>query len=200
MKKALLAVAAASLLASCGTPTSFVSTWKDPDAKPLAFKKILVVAFVPNEGQRRSAEDQMVANIKKAEAIASYRILSKEQMKDADASKAAIEKLNVDGIITMRWLGKEDKLEYVPGTSYYGPSYYQPFWGYYGYATPMMYDPGYYTESQIITLETQIFSFPDEKLIWTGHSQTTDPTSLNDLIDSVALATSKQLVQEGLLQ
>ncbi|MDH4037232.1 MAG: hypothetical protein OEX18_08085 [Candidatus Krumholzibacteria bacterium] len=200
MKKVLLAAVAASLLASCGTPTSFVSTWKDPEAKPLAFTKILVVAFVPNEGQRRSAEDQMVANIKKAEAIASYRILSKERMKDADASKAAIEKLNVDGIITMRWLGKEDKLEYVPGTSYYGPSYYQPFWGYYGYATPMMYDPGYYTESQIITLETQIFSFPDEKLIWTGHSQTTDPTSLNDLIDSVALATSKQLIQEGLLQ
>jgi hypothetical protein len=200
MKKVLLAAVAASLLASCGTPTSFVSTWRDPEAKPLAFKKILVVAFVPDESQRRSAEDQMVAYIKKAEAIPSYRILSKEQMKDSEASKATITALGVDGIITMRWLGKDEKLEYVPGTSYYGPSYYQPFWGYYGYATPMMYDPGYYTQTQIIRLETNIYSYPDEKLIWTGHSETTDPTSLDDLINSVAMATSKELINEGLLK
>jgi hypothetical protein len=200
MKRVLFAALAVAMLVSCGTPTSFVNTWRDPDAQPLAFKKILVVAFVPDEGQRRTAEDQMVANIKKAEAIQSYKILSKAQMKDSDASKATINELGVDGIITMRWLGKDEKLEYVPGTSYYGPSYYQPFWGYYGYASPMMYDPGYYTQSQIIRLETNIYSYPDEKIIWTGHSETTDPTSLNDLINSVALATSKELVKEGLIK
>jgi hypothetical protein len=200
MKKILLMALAASMLTSCGTPTSFVNTWRDPDAKPLAFKKILVVAFVPDEGQRRSAEDQMAANIKKADVIQSYKVLSKEQMKDKDAAKKAIEGLGVDGIISMRWLGKDEKLEYVPGTAYYGPSYYQPFWGYYGYAAPMMYDPGYYTQSQIIRLETNIYSYPDEKLVWTGHSETTDPTSLNDLINSVALATSKELIKEGLIK
>jgi hypothetical protein len=200
MKRVLFAALAVAMLVSCGTPTSFVNTWRDPDAQPLAFKKILVVAFVPDEGQRRTAEDQMVANIKKAEAIQSYKILSKAQMKDSDASKATINELGVDGIITMRWLGKDEKLEYVPGTSYYGPSYYQPFWGYYGYASPMMYDPGYYTQSQIIRLETNIYSYPDEKIIWTGHSETTDPTSLNDLINSVAVATSKELVKEGLIK
>lgn len=200
MRRVLPALAAVAMLASCGTPTSFVSTWKDPDAQPLTFKKVLVVAFVPDEGQRRSAEDQMVANIKRAEAIASYRILSKEQMKDSDAAKATIEQLGVDGVITMRWLGKDEKLEYVPGTSYYGPSYYQPFWGYYGYAQPMMYDPGYYTATQLIRMETNIFSFPDEKLIWTGHSETTDPTSLDDLVNSVAQATANELITEGLLK
>jgi hypothetical protein len=200
MRKILLALVAVSLLASCGTPTSFVSTWKDPEAPPLSFKKVLVVAFVPDEGQRRSAEDQMVANIKRAEAIASYRILSKEQMKDSEAAKAKIGELGVDGVVTMRWLGKDEKLEYVPGTSYYGPSYYQPFWGYYGYATPMMYDPGYYTTTNLIRMETNIFSFPDEKLIWTGHSETSDPTSLDDLINSVARATGDELIKQGLLK
>lgn len=200
MRRVLLTLAAASLLASCGTPTSFISTWRDPEAQPLAFKKVLVVAFVPDEGQRRSAEDQMVANIKRADAIASYRILSKEQMKDSEGAKAKIMEQGVDGIITMRWLGRDEKLEYVPGTSYYGPSYYQPFWGYYGYAQPMMYDPGYYTTTQLIRMETNIFSFPDEKLIWTGHSETSDPASLDDLINSVALATGDELVKQGLLK
>ena len=201
MKKVLIAIAAVSLLVSCGTPTSFISTWRDPDTKgPLTFKKILCVAFVPDEGQRRSAEDAMVSNIKKAEAIPSYRVLSKEQMKDQDLAKKTITELGVDGIVTMRWLGKDEKLEYVPGTSYYGPSYYQPFWGYYGYAAPMMYDPGYYTTTNVVRLETNIYAFPTEKLIWTGHSETDDPTSLNDLINSVALATGDELAKEGLIK
>ncbi len=200
MKKVLLAVAAMSILASCGTPTSFNSTWRDPEAQPLAFKKILVVAFVNDEGQRRSAEDRIVANIKRAEAVPSYRILSLKELKDNDASRAKVDQLGIDGVVTFRVLGKDEKLEYVPGTSYYGPSYYQPFWGYYGYAGPMMYDPGYYTTTQIIRAETAIFDYRNEKLIWTGHSETTDPMSLADLIDSVSGAVAKELAAEGLVK
>lgn len=200
MKRILISLAALIVLSSCGTPTSFVSTWRDPDVKPLAFQKVLAVAFLPDEGQRRSAEDRMVANIKRAEAIPSYRILSREEMKDKDAARAKVEQMGIDGAVTMRFLGKDEKLEYVPGTSYYGPSYYQPFWGYYGYAQPMMYDPGYYTQTQIIRLETNIYDLKGEKLVWTGHSETSDPTSLNDLIDSVARATGDELVKEGLLK
>ena len=200
MKTFLFVLAASALLVSCGTPTSFISTWRDPEAQPLQFKKVLVVAFVPEEGQRRSAEDAMVANIKRADAIPSYRSLSKADMKDSEGSRAKVEALGVDGIITTRFLGRDEKLEYVPGTMSYAPSYYQPFWGYYGYATPMMYDPGYYTTSNLIRLETNIYSFADEKLIWTGHSETTDPTSLDDLIQSVARATADELVKQGLVK
>ena len=201
MKKILLALAGAAMLASCGTPTSFVSTWRDPEAQPLQFQKVLVVAFVPDEGQRRSAEDAMVKNITRVDAIPSYRIMSKEEMKDSDASKAKIQELGIDGVVTMRFLGSDEKLEYVPGTMSYGPSYYQPFWGYYGYASPMMYDPGYYMTTNIVRLETNIFALAaDEKLIWTGHSETTDPTSLDDLINSVARATGEELVKQGLLK
>jgi hypothetical protein len=200
MKKVLLAVVAAAMVASCGTPTSFVSTWKDPDAQPLAFKKVLVVAFLPDEGQRRSAEDAMVANIKRAPAIPSYKILSEADMKDADLARNKVKEIGVDGVVTMRFLGKDEKLSYVPGTTAYGPSYYQPFWGYYGYAAPMMYDPGYYTTTQVIRLETNIYSFADEKLLWTGHSETSDPSSLDDLINSVAKATSQELIKQGLIK
>lgn len=200
MKKVLLSVAAVTMLTSCGTPTSFVSTWRDPEAQPLNFNKVLVVAFMPDEGQRRSAEDEMVKNITRVEAVPSYRIVSKEQMKDSDATKAKVMELGVDGVVTMRFLGRDEKLEYVPGTMSYGPSYYQPFWGYYGYASPMMYDPGYYTTTNVVRLETNIYSLADEKLIWTGHSETDDPLSLDDLIDSVARATADELVKQGLLK
>ncbi|HEX5132472.1 MAG TPA: hypothetical protein VFX92_08295 [Candidatus Krumholzibacteria bacterium] len=200
MKKYLLPLVAAVMAVSCGTPTSFVSTWRAPDAKPLQFTKVLVVAFVPEESMRRSAEDRMVENITRVEAIPSYRILSKEDMKDSEKSKATVEKLGVDGVVTMRFLGSQEKLEYVPGTTTYGPTYYQPFWGYYGYATPMMYDPGYYTTTNLVRMETNIYSLAQEELLWSGHSETSDPTSLDDLIDSVAHATAKELVAEGLMK
>jgi hypothetical protein len=200
MKRLLLLVAATMVMSSCGTPTSFVSTWKAPDAKPLQFNKILVVAFMKDEGMRRSAEDRMVADVTRVEAIPSYRVLSAADLKDKDAARLKVDGLGVDGVVTMRLLGSDEKLEYVPGTTSYGPTYYQPFWGYYGYASPMMYDPGYYTTTQIVRMETNIYSLASEELLWSGHSETTDPTSLNDLIDSVARAAAGELVKQGLIE
>lgn len=100
----------------------------------------------------------------------------------------------------MRWLGKDEKLEYVPGSSYYGPSHYRPFWGYYGYAAPLMYDPGYFTSTERHRMETNIFNLAEDKIIWTGHSETADPTSLDDLVDSVARAVGDELVKQGLVK
>jgi hypothetical protein len=200
MRKISILAVALALAIACGTPTSFISTWKAPDAQPLQFHKILAVAFVNNEGQRRSAEDRLVANITKVEAIPAYKILSTADMKDEDVAKAKIEGLGIDGVVTLRFLGSKEKLEYVPGTTTYGPTYYQPFWGYYGYATPMMYDPGYYTTTNLVRVETNIYSLAGEKLLWSGHSETSDPTSLDDLIDSIARATANELRNEGMIK
>lgn len=199
MKK-VMTVSAIALLVACGTPTSFINTWTAPDAKPLQFHKILAVAFVSNDGQRRSAEDRICANIKSVPAIPSYRILSMQDMKDEEGAKAKVQEQGIDGVITLRFLGSKEKLEYVPGTTTYAPTYYQPFWGYYGYASPMMYDPGYYTTTNYIRVETNIYSLADEQLLWSGHSETADPTSLDDLIDSIARATAKELRSQGMIK
>jgi len=46
---------------------------------------------------------------------------------------------------------------------------------------------------------TNIYSVPDEKLIWASRSQTTDPTSVDNLVDEVVDANVKEMEKQGLL-
>jgi hypothetical protein len=187
------------MLAGCSPSTTFVNTWTAPDAKPLEFKKVLVIGMFPNEQMRRSAEDQIVGMIKKTTAVASYTFLSAEQMKDIDYAKAKVAEHGIDGAVMMSYQGTEKQQEYVSGGAYM-PSYYQPFWGYYGYAAPVVYDPGYVATFNLVKIETTIYSLPDEKMLWAGMSTTEDPGSLEELVKSVAQGVSTKLHQQGLVK
>ena len=77
LKLAALALAAGSLTA-CAT-TTFVSTWKSPDAQPLKPEGSKVAAMVmnKNEGSRRAAEDALAREITKrgGQGVPSYTLI-----------------------------------------------------------------------------------------------------------------------------
>jgi len=199
LKPVMVCVVGLAMLAGCSPATTFVNTWTAPDAKPFAFKKVLVIALVPNEQMRRSAEDQLVGLIKSTPAVASYTFLSAEQMKDTDYAKAKVAELGADGAVIMHYQGTEKETDYVSG-GMYSPTYYQPFWGYYGYASPVVYDPGYVATYNLVKIETTIYSLPNEKMLWAGMSETEDPGNLQDLVSSVAQAAATKLRQQGLIK
>ncbi len=199
LKPGMAAVIGLAMLAGCSPATTFVNTWTAPDAKPFEFKKLLVIGLLPNEQMRRSAEDQIVGLIKKTPSVASYTFLSTEQMKDTDYAKAKVAEMGFDGAVIMAYQGTEKETEYVPGGAYASP-YYQPFWGYYGYASPVMYDPGYMATYNLVKIETTIYSLPDQKMLWAGMSETEDPGSLQALVESVAQGAATKLRQQGLVK
>jgi hypothetical protein len=120
-------------------------------------------------------------------------------MQDVELAKAKVLELGIDGAVVMRYQGTDRRSEYVPGTAY-SPAYYQPFWGYYGYAAPMAYSPGYVEEYRVVQVETTIFSVPDEKMLWAGMSETEEPGSLQALVDAVAQGAATKLRQQGLVK
>ena len=199
LKPVIVGAIGLAMLAGCSPSTTFVNTWTAPDAKPFAFKKMLVIALVPNEQMRRSAEDQIVGMIKKTTAVASYTFISTEQMKDQDYAKAKVAEMGFDGAVIMHYQGTDKETEYVSG-GVYAPTYYQPFWGYYGYASPVVYDPGYMATYNLVKIETTFYSLPDQKMLWAGMSQTEDPGSLQALVDSVAQGVATKLRQQGLIK
>jgi len=201
MRTNVLRTLAVALLffTGCAPRTSFVNTWAAPDAAPLDFKKVLVIGAFPNDQMRRSAEDQIVSKIKNAQAVASYTVLNMEELKDKDLAKAKIEGQGFDGAVVVRYQGTDKRTEYVPGTAY-SPGYYGSFYGYYGYASPVIYDPGYVAEYRVVQIETTIFSLPDEKMIWAGLSETEDPSSLQQLIDSVSQSAATELRKRDLIK
>ena len=46
-----------------------------------------------------------------------------------------------------------------------------------GYGT--VYDPGYVREDQLVNFDTNIYRVADEKLLWAGRSQTSNPKEVN---------------------
>lgn len=105
----LLAVCAL-VCPACAT-TTFQSTWKSPEAKPLQLKGRKVVAvFVSRDPLlRRRAEDAMAREItaRGAMGVAAYTFLSDSEVRDQEAAQAKAATLGFAAAAAMRVVGRE---------------------------------------------------------------------------------------------
>ena len=90
-------VAAGALAVSACGSTSFNTTWKAPDAKPVTVEagdKILALVISQNEATRRGAEAALAAELSKngAEGIPAYSVIPDEAVQDQSKAKPYIEK------------------------------------------------------------------------------------------------------------
>jgi hypothetical protein len=102
-----------------------------------------------------------------------------------------------DGVVIMRLVDLTKEQTYVPGTTY--PSYYGSPYGYYGYAAPMYYDPGYVRTDVTYTVETNIYSTKLGKLVWTGTTNTVNPSDLGTSVREIVEQIHWKMVKEGFL-
>jgi hypothetical protein len=197
-------VAAAVAAVGCAG-TTFNSTWKAPEAQPLNFKGKKVAALIvsKDESVRYGAEEALAREItaRGAEGIAAYRIVPKEVIQDKDKAREFLEKAGVVGVVAMRAVGKEQQLTSSPGT-YWGAPYYSSFWGpgYWGWGWGAVYDPGYLRTDTIVYVETLIYSLPQNKLVWAGRSQTTNPSKVGPFIKELASKVAGELKKQGLIR
>jgi hypothetical protein len=73
------------------------------------------------------------------------------------------------------------------------------YYGYYGMGYDVVHEPGYTRTTTIVRLETHLYDVRTEKLLWGAHSDTFDPSSTDDIIQSVSKTISKRLAKDGLL-
>jgi hypothetical protein len=188
-------------LVSCGASTSMMNTWRDPTVTgPLQFQKVLVVMVSEDATTRRQVEDQIVKRIKTrrgVEAVPSYTLLTGDDLKDGERAKQILADAGFDGAVDLRLVSKDQEMTYTPG-SY--PQPYYSFYGYYDYAWPMVYQPGYLATDTIVTMETLIYSMKDNKLVWSGTTETFNPSSLVDMVEGIADQVSRELTKQGLLK
>src|SRR5689334_13171168 len=185
-------VALASLLglfASCAN-TEMTDTWTDPSAKGAALQRIAVICLAKDEGLRRMAEDQVTRGVQNAQVVPSYQVLAGIDLKDKDAVKAKLSAAGFQGVLVMQMTGVSQELR---ATSY------STFDGYYGYAYPMAYGPTYLESYPVVHVQSNLYSLPDGKLIWSGSSRTFDPNSAKDVVDDVSREVGKKLEKERIL-
>jgi len=178
------------VLAGCGPSTKIEKTWTDPSfttATVQSYKKILVMGLLKDESTRRIAEDKMVAAFKNVTAVQSYSYLQ-----PADTIRSEVEdklkKDGFDGVVIMRLADVDKSVSYVPGTGY---------GGWYGYRYS---SPGYYQEDKTFYVETNFYSLPETKLLWSGTTSSLNPNKLDRTIDDVINTLKGQLQKQKLIK
>ncbi|HXY42418.1 MAG TPA: hypothetical protein VEQ10_22270 [Vicinamibacteria bacterium] len=203
--RAGLAAAAALAALACAS-TTFNTTWKSPEAKPLNFKgkKVAALCITKDESVRYGSEDALAREItaRGAVGVPAYSLIPKELTQDKDKAKEFLQKAGVAGVVAMRVAGREKELNSTPGGMYWGAPYYSSFWaggGYYGWAWGGVYSPSYVTTDTIVYVETLIYSMDQDKLVWAGRSETTNPEKVGPFVKELTAKVAAELKKEGLI-
>ncbi len=190
-------IAVVFLLVTCAcASTKMTKAWVYPERGPLQFESVMALVLVQDSLIRRNGEDVLVEQIRQADAVASYTFLPESDLADEDKVRAAVVKSGVEAIIVMRPIYDEQETRYVPGSH---PTYYNSFYGYYGWAYPVVYSPGYFKQDRLVGIETNIYDTADGKLVWSGMSETTNPKNTRKTIADTAKAVRSAMKKHGFI-
>jgi hypothetical protein len=190
-------VGCALVLGACAT-AKFNATWVNPEAQALSFKagdKVLAMVAIKNDGMRRMAEDSLSRAIsaRDLQGVPSYTVMPTELTKDKDKAKAAVEKVGAAGAVVMRVLAKDRVHNSQLSKSYS----YSAYWdGDSGWSTP--YNPIDMRSDTLLVIETLVYDLRQDKLLWSGQSQATNPSKVDGLITELADQTARELRKQGL--
>jgi hypothetical protein len=184
--------------------TSFISTWKAPDAQPGTFqgKKVVTLFVSQEEALRRGVEQTLAYELTKRgmQGVAAHTLVPTADIRDEEKAKARILASGAAGVVALRLVGRDQEMTSSPAMYYAGPSY-GGFWGgYWGYSWGGVYDPGYLRTETILHVETLIYSLEQNKLIWAGQSKTTNPKNADELIQKLLSKVASEMKKQGLVQ
>jgi hypothetical protein len=203
----ILLLLAATVFSSCATQTQLTSQWKDPSFTGTPNQKIFVLALTGNQRNMMIWEggmDQALTSVG-VTPIPGSSVINMNPGSTPPDSLTLVGLVKGSGanlVMVSRLLNVNQVQTYVPGSVGYVGGYGYGGMGYYGYyAGGMGYaaTPGYYETDTQYEVETNVFDIKTEKLIWSGASQTVDPTNATDLVGSISTAIVTNMVQTGVI-
>jgi len=184
----------------CSPSTQIVKSWQEPNAtiQTNVVNKVLVIAMVKDEVSRRVIEENLVKRLG-SNAISSYTFITPDLLKEANGDKF-MEKLKQDKynyVLLMRLADVQKETTYVPGTT---TGFYGGYGRFYGYGAGMYSSPGYYTTDKNYFIETTVYSVDPDKLLWTGTTETVNPTKIDKTVNDIADVVSDKMRKDGFLK
>ena len=190
-------------LVACTASTKLVNSWKAPDTAPLTLKPgDLVIAMVMSkeETTRRTGEDLLGEELRQRglRPIPSFTLIPTDQVDNKEKAAAAIQDSGAVALIAMRPIAVNKQQTFVPPTYMGGP--YGGGWGpYYGYGWGAAYSPGYVVTDTIVRVETLVFDLKQNKLVWAGQSETTNPDNLAQFMRDLVKAVGADMRKKGVI-
>jgi len=207
----LIGVAAALgllVLASCSL-TNLNAVWKDPQYQGGKLKNVLVIGASKNEVVRRILEDEFSARFKSrgTNAIASYTVFPSQNTLDKDTIESKSRALGLDAMLIAKVVDTKTKQELTSASSgyYYRDTYFYDWPNRYSrfYSGPypgrFYNDRLYYSEYEVVNLETTIYDTQTGKMIWSARSDTVLGGSSELEVNSVVATIMKNLAENNLI-
>ncbi len=182
-----------------------VASVKNPSYSGQRFHKVLVIGMSNDPAIRSDFEDAMANKLARdgVEAVPGHTILLRPESAnlDMDYLKAQIREHHIEAVLVSRLVKVEKNITYIPGQSYMIPyPYYNSFYGYYPTVYRQVYSPDYLREDHTVRIETNLYATatPQGELVWTGISDSFNPSSAAKAIDAVVKVVVKELEKEGI--
>jgi len=175
------------VLASCASSNTVIGTWRDKDYHK-QLSKVLVIGLTKKRGLRRSFEDTLVRKLREkgVNATPSIGIIHLGKTLDRETVKAditaAIKKEQFNNVLVTRLIKVDQHTTYIPPGDH--PKY--SFYGTIMTAYSSVYTPGYLVNSTVVSLETDLYDTVSEKMVWSMTSQSFNPKTAQDIIDTLS--------------
>jgi hypothetical protein len=199
-----LAVSTAALVtavAGCGSTTSLVNMWKDPNAPP-PMHSVLVIAVQRDQAMRRIWEDGFTKEMNEhgVSAVPSYQLFPGD-LPDTQRVIEEVRTKGFDGVLITHGLGTETSSRYVPGYATTAPAMgYDPWYGVYYTYYRRIYEPGYVETERVVRYETDVWATgPQSRLVWSGTTESIDPSSSVSVNRHISDKIIPELVRVGVL-
>jgi hypothetical protein len=181
------------------TKTTIPATWRNPEFTGAPFSKLFVIGVGRNGDYRRLYEDSMVRALEAegARAQASWALFPENDKLEAEKVMSAVSKGDFDAVVIARLLSVDDEVEYVPGKP---PTSSDLYMSGYNDAYAVNSDPGYYRTNIKYRVETALYSIRDGMPVWLARSDTVNPDSVGEIIESVSSGVAKRMKSEGLIR
>jgi hypothetical protein len=182
-----------------------VASWKNPQYSGPTFHRILVIGMSAKPGVRADFEDVLAKLVARdgVEAIPGNTILLRPEGTKLDLGylKTQVKEFKIDAVIVSRLVKVDKNVTYIPGQPYVPYPYYGSFYGYYGAVYPVVYSPDYLREDTTVRVETNVYAVrgTDGELVWTGVSDTFNPSSADKVIDGLSKLVVKELQKAAIL-
>ena len=196
----ILLLAVLPLMAS----TKIVHRWVLTGVAMPRFKKMLVASIMENYLIRQEFEDEMKKLLAKygVEGVQSYMVLPpKNEMMEGEL-KQRIKESSLDSVLVVRPKAVRTEMqEVVTGGIYVPPPGYYTFWPYWNMAYGDFYPTSsYMKENIIVRVEFNLYSTRDEKLVWSGESDTLYSKDFEKLGKGYAQALVNQLKKDKVIR
>ena len=183
--------------------TEIVRHWVLTGVPMPQLKKILVASIMENYLVRQEFEDEMKKQLTKysVEGIQSYMVLPPRNEMMEGELKQRIKESSLDGVLVVRpKAARRESEEVVMGGIYVPPPGYYTFWPYWNMAHGTFYPTTSYTkQNTIVRVEVNLYNTKDEKLIWSGETDTVYSKDFAKLGKDYAKSLVKQLKKDGVV-